>query len=521
MSDNKVYDTEAKFIYLLLHYKDLVGDYLESTVSRKYFSKKYQFLLQCIEEAYNENGVRLTREAYKERLKELKSPKERVYEDTKFGECFISRTEKDNFPVLLQKIIDRYLAEEVGKVIEEFRNTFDQDKIKTIQRTVEGFQDILYSSVSSEEELFYDDISVLSETNIKYIEDYRAGKIEAKKLITCGIKEIDETMITGFERGTLTLFCGDVGGYKSTIMMNVALNIWEQGFNVLFVPLEMDKDQMWRRVISRQARVPYVLITRDYDKLTDDQIKKVKEASRKFSENDSRFYMLQESQRTTVPNIHNHIKRNIEMFKPDLVVIDYIANLEAHQSRPGRNDLEIGDMLKEMRHMGKIMGFATISAAQLGRDFLKKIRKAGANRDKAVIHSEDIRGSHEFAADSDNIYAQLKSISQPNQLVDLFCVKSRNGPQTFAGGEVRATLEVIPEMFVIRSQTGFEDIPGDDILDDLEDAITDPAPIKKDTDEDDDFQFEEIFEGRNSEELNNNKSFVSKVSLNDDFDFMD
>ena len=143
--------------------------------------------------------------------------------------------------------------------------------------------------------------------------------------------------------------------------------------------------------------------------------------------------------------------KHIEIFSPKLVVIDYVANLEADKNRYGRNDLEIGDMLKSMRRSGKDLDFAILTAAQLGREALKRIRKTGSNKEKTSINSEDIRGSHEYSADADNIYAQLKSTSQPNELLDLYCVKSRNGPTTFEDGSIRATLDIRPEFGLISS----------------------------------------------------------------------
>jgi hypothetical protein len=163
--------------------------------------------------------------------------------------------------------------------------------------------------------------------------------------------------------------------------------------------------------------------------------------------------MMEEPGNTTVVKIQRQIERNIELIKPKLVVIDYVANLEAHRNRYGRNDLEIGDMLKTMRQMGKDLNFAVLSAAQLGREALKRVRKSTGDRDKTSINSEDIRGSHEYSADADNIFAQLKHVQQPGALLDIFCVKSRNGPTTFENGKIRATLEILPEFGLITSST--------------------------------------------------------------------
>ena len=469
--------TEEEFIYILLHNKNYVNEFLDSNLVIEHFNEEYQFILNCIIDSYDLN-VLLTREAFKEKIKIFTSPKDRIAQEMRFNTCYVSKTSFDNFPVLTNKIFDYNIDNSVNNGLKYFGDNFKKNKITAINNLVDRFQNILYSSTPIGEKLYYNDVRVLSKDNIQYIRDVRDGKIKEKERILTGIKEIDDTMVTGLERGTLTLFCSDVGHFKSSIMMNIGLNVWESGHNVLFIPLEMDKDQIWKRMISRDSRVPCELITKDIKGLTNANFEKIINLEKKWGERKSQFYLMQEPERTTVENIRRHIERHINIFKPELVVIDYVANLEAHTKRYGRNDLEIGDMLKQMRHMGKISGFAVISAAQLGREFLKKLRVAGANRDKTAVHSEDIRGSHEYSADADCIYAQMKSVSQPDELLDIFCVKTRSGKTTFLNGNIRATLEVKPEIYLIRSQSDdFGDV--NDILDGIEDVEQNPGIINK------------------------------------------
>ncbi len=464
-----IINIEQQFIYLLLHDKKLVGEFLEGMLFSKDFDKSHQFILKCIIECYD-NDVLLTRDSLRDKAKS-KIPIERVALETTINRCYNARADSNNFPTLVNQIYDHKLGKTINLGLAEFNKILKSDKFKAIKYLVENFEDVLYQDSSFASETFYDDVTIIFDKNIQYLKDVRSGKIEEIPPIICGIKEIDDTMITGYEAGTLTLFIADVGGFKSTMMMNVALNIWRSGHNVLYVPLEMDKNQMWRRLCSRESCIPYEMFARDVKRLTDEQMEKIEFVRAEFDSGESKFYMMQESKRTNVSTIQKNIERHIEEFRPKLVVIDYIANLDPDQKRDNRNDLEIGDMLKSLRHNGKTLGHAVISGAQLGRQALNRIRLAGRNRDKTAINSEDVRGSHEYSADADNIYAQLKHISQPNQLLDIYCVKSRNGSNTFPNGELRATLEVRPEIFLIQSQGqgGMGEVSINDILNDLDD----------------------------------------------------
>ncbi len=443
---------ERELIYLLLHKKSAIDRFHDCGMVVNNFSEEYRPVVAAILEAYDMEGVLLTRKSFKEKLKISEIPKERISQELTFNLCYSAKASMDDIPLLINKIIEQTVKISITKSLESFvSNSSSKGDIHAIKQLSNDCEDILSNTIVSKEKSYYGDIRSLSKERIQYIEDVRAGKIKEEALVLSGFKEIDYTMVTGFEKGTLTLICADVGCFKSTMMLNIAINIWKNGFDVLFVPLEMNKDQMWRRACSREAKVRLELITRDIKNLSDENMERIKKMERIQEKYSSKFYMMEEPGNTTVINIQRQIEKNIELIKPKLVVIDYVANLEAHKNRYGRNDLEIGDMLKTMRQMGKDMNFAVLSAAQLGREALKRIRKVGSNKNKTSIHSEDIRGSHEYAADADNIYAQLKSTSQPSELLDIYCVKSRNGPTVFEDGEIRATLDISPEYGLIAS----------------------------------------------------------------------
>lgn len=453
---------ERELIYLLLHNKNAIDKFYDTGLQPDLFSNENQPILTSLLDTYDRYDVLLSRKSFKEKIKDNPIPKEKIAQDIAFNLCYASVSDMADLPMLLEKVVDRNIKNNTIKALEKYsKDNKKIGNISAVKNLIDDCETVLKGARLTKEKSYYDDIRTLSVSQFKYFEDVRAGRIKEEPLILSGIKEIDYTMVTGFEKGTLTLIIADVGGFKSSMMLNIGLNVWGNGFPVLFVPLEMPKAQMWRRACARESRVKIETITRNIKDITDEQMEKMREMDRKWRENPAEFYIMEEPGNTTVLKIQRQIERNIELIKPKLVVIDYIANLEAHKNRYGRNDLEIGDMLKTMRQMGKDNDFAVLSAAQLGREALKRVRKSGSDRDKTSINSEDIRGSHEYSADADNIYAQLKHVQQPSALLDIFCVKSRNGPTTFENGKSRATLEIFPEYGLIISSTYGEQIVQD------------------------------------------------------------
>jgi len=248
--------------------------------------------------------------------------------------------------------------------------------------------------------------------------------------------------------------------HNSTMMLNVGSNIWEKSKkNVLYIPLEMPRDKMYQKFLSRYSQItfdklehPTILIPEDLARIRDkaEEIKKISEDSK------SRFYIMEAPEQIPVSMIRREIEKHIDIFKPNIVVVDYIANLipDRDTYRKDRNDLEIGNMLKSLRNMGKPgaihdEGFAIVSGAQVGREALKRIRKSGIN--KSSFFSEDIRGSHEYSADSDNMFVQMEDPQMPGQRLHVFCIKSRYGSKNFSNGSNKAILEINPAISLVKS----------------------------------------------------------------------
>lgn len=443
--------SEQEFIYLLLHHKDAIRNFIESGIDVDVFHENHRPIILAIIDTYNLHDSLLTRRAFQEIVSNYRIPKDRASLEVAFFNCYTHYSDINDFHVLFEKIIQETINRRMNESLDRYNEKIKKgiNKIISIKALIHDCESIVDGTNPQKEAVYYDDMRILSKEKIKYIRDVMDKKIIEEPLLLTGIKPIDDTMVTGLEKGTLTLFAADVGAFKSTMMLNIGMNVWQQGHDVLVVPLEMHRDQMWRRAMSRQARLNSELITRNIANLSEENYQKLLKASEDWDKINNKIFFLQRPGRTSVKMIQREIERHLEIFSPRLIIIDYVANLEPDEKRLDRNDLEIGGMLKDMRSMGRDLGFAVISAAQIGRAALTRLKKAGANRDKPQIGSEDLRGSHEYSADADNIYALLKSINMPSQLLDLYCVKARNGKTLFHGDNVRAQLTVYPEFGLI------------------------------------------------------------------------
>jgi len=454
--DKERISTETQFINLLLNHKDLAGDWYNSNLKPFYFDKSHRLLLFAIGKAYDSDNL-LTRKSFMEFAKKKStSSVDLNFSGLMFDTISLLIVDRNDFELLKNKIAESYISEKAIDFIDEYSKSKNALGIsEAVHELSKKFNGLVTDSVN-EKQIFYSSVST-------YAPDFYARllseskKEDSKEIIRCGIKEIDDTMVVGFAPGTLTLFAADVGGYKSTMMLNIAINVWKYGKNVLFVPLEMPRDKMYQKMLSNLTRINFERL-QNPKLLSKDEWETVKGVTDDLNApRDNQFYIMESYERVPVSIIRREIEKHIDMFKPHLVVIDYIANLVPETGSKvdrSRNDLQIGEMLKDLRSMGKPgglheVGFSIVSGVQIGREALKRMRKVGIN--KTAFYSEDLRGSHEYSADADNIYAQNPDEAQPDSRLQFFVVKARYGKRSFHTNETRAMLEVQPAISLIES----------------------------------------------------------------------
>lgn len=335
--------------------------------------------------------------------------------------------------------------------------------------------------------------------------DYRANmswlhdmKVNPQKYMGyyCGIKAID-VATKGFRNGQLTVFVGAHGGYKTTTMLNVAYGLWERGYDVLFVSLEMEGNivqlKLWCRatgevsyskaygglfshpddwktlekmeadlssapqeergkLMAEIERYKSVLIKgrgREDAGVIEKCVQKF-ENSRK-----NRLKMLDsdQSRKIKLSQLDRWLREHARTFKPNVVIVDYLDLVDPENPNPNRPDIGYGDICKMLRAMGRQLGFAPITAAQLKRSAWKRLREMGLdNPEKAQLDTDDIGSSHQIGADADNVFMLWRRAG--NTTIQIFTCKARYGEKDTTKG---ATLQVDFESNTV-SDNGIEDI---------------------------------------------------------------
>ena len=140
--------------------------------------------------------------------------------------------------------------------------------------------------------------------------------------ITTKMHEVDRLLGGGIVAGSLSLVAGDPGIGKSTLLLQIAQNLAEQGLIVLYISGEESVEQTSLR-------------------------------ARRLGVQDDHLYLLSDT-------LFSNIKAQIEKLKPDILIIDSIQILYKAElpSSPGSVS-QVRELAMEFMHIAKGMGIAT------------------------------------------------------------------------------------------------------------------------------------------------------------------
>ena len=252
--------------------------------------------------------------------------------------------------------------------------------------------------------------SDMPERITQYEVDRKEGNVWG---IRMGIPVLDQKTM-GIQSHELLVTAGWQGTGKSTLMQFFAFNAYLQGFNVLFISLEMEHRALLRKFDTMAVDMSY----RDLKalELGEDSIERWSEwADRAFSDREERdIVIVDRIGSRTATGIFAETVRH----KPDIVVVDYISLLDAPNSVGDKSWQKIGHISRELKLNAQTLGVPVIAAAQTNRDSV-----AGGVKLETIAYSSAI------GMDSDLVVGLEQDDDmrlEQKMLVKL--VKNRDGP---------------------------------------------------------------------------------------------
>ncbi len=197
-------------------------------------------------------------------------------------------------------------------------------------------------------------------------EDYAKG---IKPGVSTGFRGLDR-LLGGLLPSKLYVLAARPSIGKTALSLNMALNIIQHTYHVLFYSLEMDEGELVQRLLSMETPVDQALLrdgnTQDeQDASIREQAARLKQLDLKL---DDRTYLLSEI-------CHKARKVHREK-KLDLIVVDYLQLIDVTPEGRSRNEMrneEVGKLSKGLKRLARELKVPVLALAQLNRESEKAI----------------------------------------------------------------------------------------------------------------------------------------------------
>jgi hypothetical protein len=248
-----------------------------------------------------------------------------------------------------------------------------------------------------------------------------------KNIVPTHWKGIDNALYGGFARGSLNIFCGGSGSGKSLWMQNLALNWIENGYNVLYITLELSQDLTDNRVDTMVSGLSRGEMFSDIYTAAATISQKAKKygdlTTKKFSEagttcNDLRAYLKEYT-----------IQKG---YKPDRILVDYLDLMYPNNAKVDAANMFVKDkyVSEELRSIAGDYDVPLVTASQLNR---------GSVEATEFDHAH-IAGGISKINTADNVFAILYTTSMREQGVyELQFLKTRSAAAV--GHKVKMKIE--------------------------------------------------------------------------------
>lgn len=268
-----------------------------------------------------------------------------------------------------------------------------------------------------------------------------------------GYRELDE-YTWGIKNSEMMVISGASSSGKSLLMMNMGVNAWlgtndplsfrdeikDDGKNVVYVTLEMNKEQLEQRIDACIGRIKHRSLMRGH--LTLEEKERWKQSLKFQREYDKKFYIIDMPRGAKPMEVEAKYESILGMMKPDLLCIDYLGIMSPN-NKPASDWESIGYVSEQLHELCRKANIPLITAAQ---------RKAKNKTIKQKDSQEDLEdlGRSKMIGDNANIVLLIENRQEEYLREDMACslVKNRDGAKgklTLLKNFEQSRIESMPE----------------------------------------------------------------------------
>lgn len=245
--------------------------------------------------------------------------------------------------------------------------------------------------------------------------------------LTSALKDLDD-ITTGFYPGDLVILAARPAMGKTSLAMNMAMGAAKTGVNVAVFSLEMTGEQLIRRMLATEAKLPMNIFKRpdisprDYRTMAD-AVESIYQLP----------IFIDDTSDISPMELKGKCRRLMSNGPLGLIVVDYLQLMRSSRKTENRTQ-EIAEIARNLKQTAKELGVPIIALCQVNR--------AVEGRDDKRPNLSDLRESGSIEAEADLVlaiyrheYYRKKSVDQVKrfdpdkaEIAELGILKHRNGP---------------------------------------------------------------------------------------------
>lgn len=209
----------------------------------------------------------------------------------------------------------------------------------------------------------------------------------------------------GHGPGELWIVLGYMKVGKSSMLLNMANNVWKSGKGVVYFSAEVSKTVLERRLTAMNVEIPITGIKQGT--LIESDVKKMNAFYSNISKQPAPFYIVDRGAMTT-EYIASKVHELKNIMPIDLVVVDYLGICRTNNVKSSAKDYEVVAALSwDLRDIAKLENVPVLTAHQANRE--KGIsRGIGVGQNADFLFSIEIKDENQILAGSESVDLDAK-----------------------------------------------------------------------------------------------------------------
>jgi replicative DNA helicase len=276
----------------------------------------------------------------------------------------------------------------------------------------------LYEITQANENVDFKDAPSITHDTMEYIKEMKARGNSVLIGVDTGFAELNK-MTTGFGKGDLIILAARPAMGKTSLALNMVLNLMVKGKGVAVFSLEMPAEQLMLRLLSAKTSIPLQALR--VGDLRDEQWSQLSAATSELAE---KKLFVDDGGYATIHHVRSKL-RKLKTQHPEIsvAIIDYLQ-LMSGEGKEGRQQ-EVSEISRGLKQLARELQIPIVALSQLNRGV--------ESRDNKRPMLSDLRESGAIEQDADIImFVYRDEVYHPETelkgVAEIIIGKQRNGP---------------------------------------------------------------------------------------------